>query len=302
MSLRQGLHLGLPLGLHLHLPQPSSPTTTSTLLQQANSSIASFHSLPITQLQPILIAPRPLLSPTILTTTSTVQQPADAGATAEQPSAPRPRGPPRERRGKYRCKTCGGLGHTQKTCGRARPITPPAGDGLPPPDHTDPVDPNNPSSSPRTPPRIARSSSAIIAANTVPSFTAAQLDRLSPARLEAALEAAKRRVFASIVSVAECTTDESLHAAADVFEANTAAFERVAHCVFRCVAVENGLDRIGGLPGRGMKRNRDDATGEEVLDVVVENGAKDDDQTDDRADDSRIRNGVMPFQRFRVES
>lgn len=249
---------------------------------------------------PIPIAPRPQ-SQTNLTTTTTAPTPADAGATAEPPSAPRPRGPPRERRGKYRCKTCGGLGHTQKTCGRARPITPPNVDGLPS-DPTDPADPNAPSASPRTPPRGSRAATGVAQPNAVASAPGTPLERLSPARLEAALEAAKRRVFASIVSVAECTTDESLHAAADVFEANTAAFERVAHCVFRCVAVENGLDRIGGLPARGLKRSREDGTGEEVLDVVVENGSKEDEQPDDRGDDSRLRNGVLTFQRFRVDS
>lgn len=131
------------------------------------------------------------------------------------------------RRGKqYKCGSCGELGHNTKTCPRRS-----------------------------TPTETTVATSGMTAAIIQPAIGAPNEDmmyslgnsvsrttRVQPLKLEAALEAANRRVLAAEASVTNAETNEDFEEATTALDIAVSHLERIGACVKRCAIVAFSLN------------------------------------------------------------
>lgn len=161
----------------------------------------------------------------------------------------RGKGPGSSRRGKqYKCGNCGELGHNTKTCprrasggGEAQIIQPALGV-----DGTDVF-------------TVAGLNNVGRAAG-VPAVA-----RVSPLKLDGALEAANRRVLSAENEVASAQSAEEFEDATRALDTAVVHLERVAACAKRCAVVAFNLSapaavEVTALPARETKRARIDTS------------------------------------------
>lgn len=149
------------------------------------------------------------------------------------------------RRGKqYKCGNCHELGHNQKTCPR-RAV---AG-----------------SEATHIQPAINVDATEIFASNVAPALPAPvpnghiaiPISRMQPWKLDAALEAANKRVMAADKQVATASSEQDFEDATAALDSAVRLLEKVANCAHRCAVVAHSLG--GGTwesPEREAKRMR----------------------------------------------
>lgn len=165
---------------------------------------------------------------------------------ADHDQQPKQKTPGSSRRGKqYKCGNCHELGHNQKTCPRRA---------------------NHGNEAPTIQPALGVDAAEIFAGNVAPALQAvgnghtALVARVQPCKLDAALEAANKRVISADKQVATAATDQEFEEATAALDSAVRHLEKVAQCAQRCAMVAHTLSGGGWEHSeREAKRMRLDA-------------------------------------------
>eukprot|EP00177_Eucheuma_denticulatum_P000162 GFKZ01000290.1.p1 GENE.GFKZ01000290.1~~GFKZ01000290.1.p1 ORF type:complete len:234 (+),score=29.62 GFKZ01000290.1:308-1009(+) len=171
--------------------------------------------------------------------------PHTSAASVEAPRRQTARQKPNSRRGKqYKCGNCQELGHNQKTCPR-RAVTGAEATHIQPAMTVDAADIFTSNVAPPLPGPVPNSHIAIA------------VTRIQPCKLDAALEAANKRVMAADKQVANASSEQDFEEATNSLDSAVRLLEKVASCAQRCAIVAHSLG--GGsweTPEREPKRMR----------------------------------------------
>lgn len=146
-----------------------------------------------------------------------------------EPATPKQKTPGSSRRGKqYKCGNCHELGHNQKTCPRRA---------------------THGNETPTIQPALGVDAAEIFAGNVAPALQMPNghhfITRIQPCKLDAALEAANKRVIAADKQVSTAGTEQDFEEATSALDSAVRHLEKVAQCAQRCAIVAHSLSGGG---------------------------------------------------------